>query len=76
MYGMHVHRAVVAAGEKETGITIHEVNEHYDEGKILFQARTGVEPADSPERVAEKIAALEKEFFAKVITKVAEGLTL
>jgi phosphoribosylglycinamide formyltransferase-1 len=76
MYGMHVHRAVVAGGERETGITIHEVNEHYDEGKILFQARTAVEPTDSPERVAEKIAALEKEHFAKVITEVVEGITL
>jgi phosphoribosylglycinamide formyltransferase-1 len=76
MYGMHVHRAVAAAGETETGITIHEVNEHYDEGKILFQARTAVEATDTPERIAEKIAALEKEHFAKVITKVVEGLTL
>jgi phosphoribosylglycinamide formyltransferase-1 len=76
MYGMHVHRAVAAAGETETGITIHEVNEHYDEGKILFQARTAVEPTDSPERVAEKIAALEKEHFAKVIIEVVEGITL
>ena len=76
MYGMHVHRAVVAAGETETGITIHEVNEHYDEGKILFQARTAVEPTDSPERVAEKIAVLEKEHFARVITEVVEGITL
>jgi phosphoribosylglycinamide formyltransferase-1 len=75
MYGMHVHRAV-AAGETETGITIHEVNEHYDEGKILFQARTAVEPTDSPERVAEKIAALEKEHFARVIIEVVEGITL
>jgi phosphoribosylglycinamide formyltransferase-1 len=76
MYGMHVHRAVAAAGETETGITIHEVNEHYDEGKILFQARTAVEPTDSPERIAEKIASLEKEHFAKVIIEVVEGITL
>jgi phosphoribosylglycinamide formyltransferase-1 len=74
MYGMHVHRAVAAAGEIETGITIHEVNEHYDEGKIIFQARTPVEPTDSPERIAEKIAALEKEFFAKVIVGEVEKI--
>lgn len=74
MYGMHVHRAVVAAGETETGITIHEVNEHYDEGKIIFQARTSVEPTDSPERIAEKIAGLEKEFFAKVIIGEVEKM--
>ena len=72
MYGMHVHRAVAAAGETETGITIHEVNEHYDEGKIIFQARTPVDPTDSPERIAEKIAALEKEFFARVIVGEVE----
>ena len=74
MYGMHVHRAVAAAGETETGITIHEVNEHYDEGKIIFQAHTTVEPTDSPERIAEKIAALEKEFFAKVIVGEVEKM--
>jgi phosphoribosylglycinamide formyltransferase-1 len=74
MYGMHVHRAVAAAGETETGITIHEVNEHYDEGKIIFQAHTPVEPKDSPERIAEKIAALEKEFFAKVIVGEVERI--
>lgn len=74
MYGMHVHRAVAAAGETETGITIHEVNEHYDEGKIIFQARTPIEPTDSPERIAEKIAALEKEFFAMVIVEEVEKM--
>ena len=74
MYGMHVHRAVAAAGETETGITIHEVNEHYDEGKIIFQAHTPVEPTDSPESIAEKIAALEKEFFAKVIVGEVEKM--
>lgn len=74
MYGMHVHRAVAAAGETETGITIHEVNEHYDEGKIIFQAGTAVEPTDSPERIAEKIAELEKEFFAKVIVGEVEKM--
>ena len=74
MYGMHVHRAVATAGETETGITIHEVNEHYDEGKIIFQARTSVEPTDSPERIAEKIAALEKDFFANVIIGEVEKM--
>jgi phosphoribosylglycinamide formyltransferase-1 len=76
MYGSHVHQAVIEAGDAQSGITIHEVNEHYDEGKILFQARTAVEPTDSPERIAEKIAVLEKEHFARVITEVVEGLTL
>jgi phosphoribosylglycinamide formyltransferase-1 len=62
MYGMHVHRAVVAAGAVETGITLHEVTERYDEGPICFQARVPVLPSDSPESVAEKIHSLEMEF--------------
>jgi phosphoribosylglycinamide formyltransferase-1 len=61
MYGMHVHRAVVAAGAVETGITLHEVTERYDEGPLCFQARTAVLPSDTPESVAEKIHALELE---------------
>ena len=61
MYGMHVHRAVVAAGAAETGITLHEVTERYDEGPVFFQARTEVLPSDTPESVAEKIHALEME---------------
>lgn len=76
MYGMHVHRTVAAAGETETGITIHEVNEHYDEGKIIFQASTPLTPTDSPEHIAEKIAALEKEHFARVVNEVVEKLHL
>jgi phosphoribosylglycinamide formyltransferase-1 len=61
MYGMRVHRAVVAAGALETGITLHEVTERYDEGPLCFQARTAVLPSDTPELVAEKIHALELE---------------
>lgn len=61
MYGMHVHRAVVAAGAVETGITLHEVTEHYDDGPLCFQARAAVLPSDTPESVAEKIHALEME---------------
>ena len=57
MYGMHVHEAVVANKEKETGITIHYVNEHYDEGAIIFQAKCAVLPKDSAEDVAAKIHA-------------------
>ena len=59
MYGMHVHEAVVAAGEKESGITIHYINENYDEGDIIFQAKCEVLPADTPEEVATKVHALE-----------------
>ncbi len=67
MYGMNVHIAVKAAEEKETGITIHYVNEHFDEGKIIFQARCQVDVTDSPEDIAKKIHALEHEHFPLVI---------
>jgi phosphoribosylglycinamide formyltransferase-1 len=67
MFGMHVHEAVAAAQETETGITIHHVNENYDEGDIIFQVKTNLVSGDSPSRIAEKIAKLEMEFFPKVI---------
>jgi len=67
MYGMNVHRAVVEKKEVETGITIHYVNGKYDEGEIIFQATTAVEPTDSAEDIAEKIHQLEYEHFPKVI---------
>jgi len=70
MYGMHVHEAVVAAGEKETGITIHYINENYDEGPAVFQATCAVSPTDTPEDVANKIHALEYEHFPKVIEQL------
>lgn len=70
MYGMHVHEAVVANKETETGITIHYVNEHYDEGAIIFQAKCTVLPEDKAEDVARKIHELEMKHFPKVI----EGL--
>ena len=67
MYGMKVHETVKTMLEKETGITIHEVNEKYDEGKILFQAKCSVEPADSPEQIAHKVHQLEYQHYAVVI---------
>lgn len=72
MYGMHVHNAVVSNREKESGITIHYVNENYDEGAIIFQKKIAVLPIDSPEDVAEKIHVLEYEYFPKVIENVIE----
>ena len=72
MYGMKVHEAVVANGEKESGITIHYVNEHYDEGAIISQYKCEVLPGDSPEDIAQKIHALEYEYFPKVIEEVIE----
>ena len=70
MYGMNVHNAVVENKEKETGITIHYVNENYDEGAIIFQAKVLVESNDTPKEVAEKIHELEYEHFPKVIEQV------
>lgn len=70
MYGMHVHEAVVAAKEKETGITIHYVNEHYDEGTIIFQAKCEVLPSDTAAQVADKVHQLEHRYYPEVI----EGL--
>lgn len=70
MYGMHVHEAVVTNNETETGITIHYVNEHYDEGAILFQAKCNVNVNDSAEDVAAKIHELEMEHFPKVVAKL------
>jgi len=70
MYGMHVHEAVVKNKEKETGITIHYVNEHYDEGAIVFQAKCEVLPTDSAEDVAAKIHELEMEHFPLIVEKL------
>ena len=70
MFGMHVHEAVVAAGEKESGITIHYINEHYDEGAIIFQATCPVIPTDTPEEVATKVHALEYAHYPHIIEEV------
>jgi len=69
MYGMHVHNAVKNSGDLETGITIHFVNEHYDEGAVIFQAKTQLKVSDSPEDIAQKIHILEYEYFPKLIEK-------
>jgi phosphoribosylglycinamide formyltransferase-1 len=69
MYGHHVHEAVKAAGEKETGITIHLVNEKYDEGKILFQASTTLNSTDTPDSIAGKVHALEYKHYPEQIEK-------
>ncbi len=67
MYGAHVHQAVVANGERESGITIHLVNEEYDKGEVLFQAKCSVESDDTADTLAEKIHALEYRHFPEVI---------
>ena len=70
MFGMHVHEAVVAAKEAETGITVHWVTEHYDEGAPLFQAKCEVLPTDDANEVAKKIHKLEQQHFPKVVDEV------
>ena len=69
-YGHHVHEAVVAAHEKESGITVHYVNEHYDSGNIIFQAKVALSETDTPDDVAAKIHVLEQENFPLVIEKL------
>jgi phosphoribosylglycinamide formyltransferase-1 len=75
MYGRHVHEAVIAAGEKESGITIHYVDELYDHGQSIFQAKVAVEPGDTPETLAKKIQYLEHTHFPRVIEEVVNGST-
>ena len=74
MYGHFVHEAVVAAGETESGITIHFVNEHYDEGAVIFQARCPVAPTDTPDDVARKVQVLEHEHYPRVVAEVLNRL--
>ena len=70
MYGNFVHAAVIEAGETESGITIHYVDEHYDNGDIIFQAKCEVSPTDTSATLAKKIHGLEHKYFPEVIEKV------
>lgn len=72
MYGMNVHKAIKENNETETGITIHYVNEHYDEGAIIFQAKTTIDRSDSPEDIANKIHQLEYEHFPRIIEETIQ----
>ena len=74
MFGKHVHRAVIDAKEVESGITIHYVNELYDDGAIIFQAKCDVDEGDSVKVLAEKIHALEHEHFPKIIDKIIQKI--
>jgi phosphoribosylglycinamide formyltransferase-1 len=70
MYGRHVHEAVLANGEKKSGISIHYVNEVYDDGKIILQKTCEVKPGDSPESLAERIHELEYRYYPEVVEKL------
>lgn len=74
MYGERVHEEVIAKHEKESGITIHYVNNHYDEGDIIFQARCAVAPEDTPDTLAAKVHALEYKHFPIVIEELVAKL--
>ncbi|MCB8932983.1 MAG: phosphoribosylglycinamide formyltransferase [Chthonomonadaceae bacterium] len=67
MYGHHVHEAVLAAGETESGCTVHRVNERYDEGEIVLQLRCPVLPDDTPETLAARVLALEHQAYAQAL---------
>ena len=69
MYGHHGHEAVIAAGEKESGITIHYVNDHYDQGAIIFQAKCPVLPTDTPDDLAARVHELEYRYFPQIIAE-------
>lgn len=73
MYGHHVHEAVKSAGDTVSGITIHEVNAHYDEGRILFQHQVQLDAADSAEEIARKVLQAEHRWFPVVIEKWING---
>ena len=69
MYGENVHKAVAEAKEKESGITIHFVNQNYDEGAVLFQAKVALDASDTFQEIGAKVLKLEHEFYPKIIEK-------
>jgi phosphoribosylglycinamide formyltransferase-1 len=70
MYGMNVHNAILQNKEKETGITIHYVNEHYDEGEFIFQKSVNIEDCQTAEEIANKVQTLEHEYFPQIIERL------
>jgi phosphoribosylglycinamide formyltransferase-1 len=74
MYGSRVHEAVIQSGDKESGISIHFVNEKYDAGDIIFQAKCNVLPGDTPDILAQRVHQLEYKHYPEVIEKIIKGL--
>lgn len=72
MYGMNVHQAVSESGDSETGITVHFVNDKYDQGEIISQIRIPIIPGDLPENIARKVLNVEHEYFPMIIDKLLE----
>lgn len=73
MYGINVHTAVIAANEKETGVTIHRVNVEYDSGEIVAQTTVPVLPNDTPENLGARVLEKEHEFIVEVIADIVNG---
>jgi len=73
MYGMHVHKAVIASGESESGVSIHVVDAEYDTGPVIAQARVPVEPTDTPEELAERVLQMEHSFFPETLQRIVAG---
>ncbi len=73
MYGLHVHEAVLAAGESEPGVTVHLVDNLYDHGRILGQTKVAVEPGDTPESLQARVLKSEHRFYPEVVAKIASG---
>lgn len=73
MYGIHVHEAVIAAGEKVSGVTIHRVNEQYDSGDIVAQTEVPVVDGDTAETLAARVLKREHEFLVEIISEIADG---
>lgn len=74
MYGIHVHEAVIAAGEKESGCTVHFVTENYDEGPVILQKKCPVEPGDTPEDLAMRVLELEHAAYCEALIRVISEL--
>ena len=73
MYGMNVHKAVIEAGENETGVTIHRVSSEYDSGEIVAQTKVDVRDGDTAESLAARVLECEHEFLVEVISDIADG---
>ncbi len=72
MYGMNVHRSVLESGEKETGVTVHYVNEKYDQGEIIAQERVVVKPDDTVEKLARRVLEVEHRFYPEILQKISQ----
>jgi phosphoribosylglycinamide formyltransferase-1 len=73
MFGLHVHEAVLAAGESETGVTVHQVDHVYDHGKILAQRKVPVRPDDTPETLQKRVLEIEHKLYPEVVARIAAG---